>query len=84
MSQPKCFVYVIRSINDRSRYYKGVTSDWRGRLASHNSGHCRHTANGMPWQLDVLVQFADEVRALAFERYLKTGSGVAFAKRHLR
>jgi hypothetical protein len=33
---------------------------------------------------DVLVEFADERRALAFERYLKSGSGVAFAKRHLR
>jgi hypothetical protein len=38
----------------------------------------------MPWELDVLIQFSDERRAMAFERYLKSGSGVAFAKRHLR
>jgi hypothetical protein len=31
-----------------------------------------------------VVEFADERRAIAFERYLKSGSGVAFAKRHLR
>ena len=34
--------------------------------------------------LDAIVAFQDETRALAFERYLKSGSGVAFAKRHLR
>jgi hypothetical protein len=34
--------------------------------------------------IDVLVQFSDERRAVAFERYLKSGSGNAFAKRHLR
>jgi hypothetical protein len=32
----------------------------------------------------VVVKFADERRALAFERYLKSGSGCAFAHRHLR
>jgi hypothetical protein len=30
------------------------------------------------------LSFADEKRAVAFERYLKSGSGCAFAKRHLR
>ena len=54
------------------------------RLAAHNAGRCPHTAGGGPWQLDVTVDFADERRALALERYLKSGSGVAFAKRHLR
>jgi hypothetical protein len=28
------------------------------------------------------VEFADPIRAAAFERYLKSGSGRAFAKRH--
>jgi hypothetical protein len=32
----------------------------------------------------VVIEFDDEKRAVAFERYLKSGSGVAFAKRHLR
>jgi len=37
-----------------------------------------------PWAIDVVVQFADEQRSVRFERYLKSGSGVAFAHRHLR
>ena len=56
----------------------------RERQAAHNAGRSLHTQNGRPWDVDVLIEFADESRALAFERYLKSGSGVAFAKRHLR
>ena len=84
MSQPKCTVYVLRSCVDRTRYYTGVTSEWQSRLAAHNAARCSHTADGRPWALDVLIQFTDARRALAFERYLKSGSGSAFAKRHLR
>ena len=84
MSEPKCCVYVLRGRSDATRYYTGFTSNWRARLEAHNAGHCAHTANGRPWDIDVLVQFTDERRALAFEKYLKSGSGVAFAKRHLR
>jgi hypothetical protein len=43
-----------------------------------------HTAKGKPWQIDVVIESADEHRAIAFEKYLKSGSGGAFAKRHLR
>jgi len=84
MSLPKCCVYVLRSLKDRTRYYTGITSYPRGRFDAHNHGHCPHTADGTPWEIDVLIEFGDERRALAFERYLKSGSGVAFAKRHLR
>lgn len=45
---------------------------------------CSHTASGRPWLVDVVVEFIDERRAVVFERYLKSGSGVAFAKRRLR
>jgi predicted GIY-YIG superfamily endonuclease len=81
---PKRFVYILESQHLPPRYYTGVTSDVPTRLVAHNQGHCRHTAGGRPWHLDVVVEFADEQRALAFERYLKSGSGSAFAKRHLR
>ena len=67
-----------------ARYYTGLTSDVRARLVSHNEGRCRHTISGRPWQVDVVIEFADERRAIAFERYLKSGSGNAFANRHFR
>ena len=84
MSAPKRFVYVLRSVTNAARYYTGVTSSPRLRLQAHNSGKCPHRSGGGPWKIDVVVAFADEGRALAFERYLKSGSGYAFAKRHLR
>ena len=80
----KRFVYVLRSLSDPNRYYTGVTSNLRLRLAAHNAGECTHTVRNRPWELDVVVAFRDETRAFAFERYLKSGSGCAFAKKHLR
>ena len=82
MSGPeKRFVYVIRS--DRTQKpYTGATWNVEQRLATHNSGGSKHTAPFRPWRLIVAMEFATEKAALAFERYLKSGSGRAFAKRH--
>lgn len=84
MSNPKRIVYVLKNAGQPPCYYVGVTADLSARLAAHNAGRCDHTAAGRPWRVDVLVKFADEARAVAFERYLKSGSGHAFAVRHLR
>jgi putative endonuclease len=84
MGEPKCYVYVLKNDADPVRYYTGLTSNIGARLNAHNAGKCPHTASGRPWVIDVIVEFSDERRAVAFERYLKSGSGNAFAKRHLR
>jgi predicted GIY-YIG superfamily endonuclease len=84
MAYPKVQVYVLRSTSDPSRYYTGLSADSHFRLNFHNTGRCSHTASGRPWIIDVIIEFSDEARAVAFERYLKSGSGVAFSKRHLR
>jgi putative endonuclease len=81
---PKRFVYVLKNSDNPPRYYTGLTSNLPARLAGHNAGECTYTAKYRPWSIDVTLAFADERRAVAFERYLKSGSGVAFAKRHLR
>ena len=75
--------YVLRSLSATARYYTGITSDIASRGDAHNAGRCSHTATGRPWALDVVIEFSDEQRAAALEGYLKSGSGVAFAKRHL-
>ena len=84
MVDAKRFVYILRSRSAPSRYYTGLTSNVAARLTAHNAGHSTHTATGTPWETIVAMEFADEKRAIDFERYLKSGSGVAFAKRHLR
>lgn len=84
MSAPRRFVYIIKNGNRPPRYYTGLTSDVSARLAAHNEGRCGPTSTGRPWHVDVAIEFADEPRAVAFERYLKTGSGWSFALRHFR
>ena len=64
--------------------YTGLTSNLAGRLDAHSAGRVPHTADGKPWIVDVIVEFADERRAVAFEKYLKSGSGCAFTQRHFR
>jgi predicted GIY-YIG superfamily endonuclease len=83
-TSPQRIVYVLKNREAPPRYYTGVTSDLATRLAAHNNGGCPHTAKYRPWNIDVFVKFADEKRALKFEKYLKSGSGVEFARRHLR
>jgi predicted GIY-YIG superfamily endonuclease len=61
----------------------GVTSDVDERLEWHNSGPSGQTVSDRPWQVVVSVEFPDERTASRFERFLKSGSGRAFAKRHL-
>jgi putative endonuclease len=79
----KRFVYILRSETDPSRHYVGVTAEVPNRLDWHNFGPWDgHTATNRPWKLLVAIEFSNEPAAMRFERYLKSGSGRAFAKRH--
>ena len=76
------YVYLLRSTPRPDQRYVGLTSDLKARLSEHNRGKCAHTRKYVPWRLVVAVYFADRRKAKAFERYLKQGSGHAFARRH--
>ena len=76
------FVYILRSETDPSRHYVGSTSDIDQRLEWHNFSPSGHTVNHRPWALVVTIEFPTQGQALRFERYLKSGSGRAFATRH--
>jgi putative endonuclease len=60
-----------------------VTDDLKARLVKHNAEEVPHTSKYGPWQLKTYVAFSDEKQAFAFEQYLKTASGRAFAKKRL-
>ena len=77
------YVYILHSTNFPDRHYTGITDDLRGRLAKHNAGGVTHTAKYKPWQLQTYIAFSHEQRAFAFEKYLKSPSGRAFAKKRL-
>ena len=76
------YVYLLRSISNPAKIYTGLTDDPARRLGEHNSGKSAFTARHLPWKFEVLGGFEDQSRAVKFERYLKTGSGIAFARRH--
>jgi putative endonuclease len=78
------YVYLIESIAVPAQTYVGLTDDFRKRIAGHNAGQSPHTAKFKPWRLVSYLAFADEAKAVAFERYLKSASGRAFAKKRLR
>jgi predicted GIY-YIG superfamily endonuclease len=78
----KRFVYILRSDTHPDRHYVGLTSDVERRLARHNTGPSGVTRHHRSWSLVVSIEFADATTAGRFERYLKTGLGRAFAKRH--
>jgi putative endonuclease len=84
MAAPQRIVYILKNTENPPRFYTGVTADLRARLAAHNAGRCSHTEKHRPWHVDAVIKFADEARALKLEKYLKSGSGAAFASRHLR
>jgi predicted GIY-YIG superfamily endonuclease len=77
------YVYIIRSISHPDEEYTGASADLRQRLKDHNAGKSTHTAKFVPWELKCYVAFPDKERALAFEKYLKSHSGRAFAKKRL-
>jgi predicted GIY-YIG superfamily endonuclease len=78
----KTAVYILRSVSNPSRYYIGITSDIDRRLEWHNNGQNVSTANARPWRVNVAFHFASEATAKRFEKYLKSGSGREFARRH--
>lgn len=77
------YVYILQSLTDNEYFYTGITDDLKVRLFAHNAGAVTYTAKCRPWRIKSYVAFADKTRAFAFEKYLKSGSGRAFAKARL-
>ena len=74
-------VYILLCKN--GKFYTGFTTNIDKRLISHRKGEVTFTKNKLPLQLIHLSLFKNKRKAYDFERYLKTGSGVAFRNRHL-
>ena len=77
------YVYILRSVATPAETYIGQTSDLDARLKAHNAGRSPHTSKFAPWEIVFHCAFAEHQLALDFERYLKSHSGRAFAKKRL-
>src|SRR6266487_4607156 len=80
---PVYYVYLIESLSAQGERYVGITTDLKQRLREHNQGKSSHTTKFRPWKLTAYIAFTDRAKAKAFERYLKSGSGNAFASKRL-
>jgi len=76
-------VYILRSIPFPQQTYIGYTTSLKNRLRHHNTSSSVHTRKFQPWKIEVAIRFPEKYRALAFERYLKSHSGKAFASKRL-
>ena len=81
---PKRFVYKsFRNADNPPRYYTGLTADVATRLMEHNAGSCSHTASTVRGPIDVVIEFGEERRAVAFGVPEIPGQACV-AHRHLR
>ncbi len=74
------YVYILKC---KDGFYVGCTSDLKDRIPRHHKGHIPATAKRLPLKLIAYFAFLDKYTAFGFEKYLKSGSGRAFLKKHL-
>lgn len=75
-------MYYVYSLKCKDGYYVGCTDDLKDRVTRHKKGHVIATKYRLPVELDFYIAFKSKYKAFDFERYLKTGSGRAFVKKH--
>ncbi|MBI1919360.1 GIY-YIG nuclease family protein [Candidatus Microgenomates bacterium] len=75
------YVYILQ-LKDKS-YYHGSATDLKERLKDHERGIVSSTKNLRPLKLVFYAAFRSKIKALRFEKYLKTTSGWAFRNKRL-
>jgi len=76
------YVYFLQL--DNGDIYVGSTNDLRRRINSHARGDVASTKAYLPVALKSYVAVRTEKIARELERYFKSGSGKAFAKKRFR
>jgi putative endonuclease len=74
-------VYILKCVDGKP--YTGCTENLEERLQRHSNGQVPATESRRPMELIAHVVFRDKYKAFEFEKYLKSGSGRVFIKKHL-
>ena len=74
------YTYILRNYIT-GRYYIGFSPNLKNWLQKHKSGKVLSTKSNLNYELEWYCAFKTQEMALSFERYLKTGSGIAFMKK---
>ncbi|HDQ23198.1 MAG TPA: GIY-YIG nuclease family protein [Candidatus Uhrbacteria bacterium] len=75
-------IYIIQSLKDLS-YYTGRTTNLTKRIKDHNLGLSKYSSTKKPFKLIWYCVFNDKKKAIKFEKYLKSGSGIVFRNKRL-
>jgi putative endonuclease len=75
------YVYIMQCAE--GSIYVGCTNNIDRRISDHNSHKVHYTKDKTPVRVKTYIVFTDKFKAFEFEKYLKTGSGIAFRNRHL-
>jgi len=75
------YVYLLRC-SDNS-IYTGCTSSLENRLERHRNGKVHYTKDKLPFELITFIAITEKHKAYQFEKYLKSGSGIAFRNKRL-
>lgn len=76
-------MYYVYSLKCKEGYYVGCTKDLQDRLERHTTGNVPATKKLLPIRLEFYFAISEKYKAFEFEKYLKSGSGRAFMKKHL-
>ena len=77
------YVYILQSKDFPKQFYTGFTEDLKQRFEAHNNGDSPHTSKFKPWVLKSYTAFDTKEKALDFEKYLKSSSGIAFRNKRI-
>jgi predicted GIY-YIG superfamily endonuclease len=74
------YVYILHCGDGKQ--YTGCSDNLKDRITRHQTGQIPATKNRLPIKLVSYFAFSNKYVAFNFEKYLKSGSGRAFLKRH--
>jgi len=75
------YIYILNCSDNKP--YTGCTQNLKERIERHQNGHVPATATRLPVKLISYTAISNKYRAFELEKYLKSGSGRAFIKKHL-
>lgn len=76
------FYYVYILWCGDGKPYIGCTDNLKDRIVRHQKGQVTATKDRLPVKLITYFAFSNKYAAFNFEKYLKSGSGRAFIKKH--
>ena len=75
------YVYILKCVD--GDLYIGCTENIDERIERHNRGYVPATKPRLPIELISYIALPEKYVAFELEKYLKSGSGRAFIKKHL-